>query len=193
MQITSPKLVGMESQALETQVQELEPRPARQAPHHRPGAVEQARELSVLAMLRKGISQRKVAELLGCARSTVSIIAAKGQAAGEGFPDPRTAQRDAVALAVLDRCMSVGSKMPAKKIRASDAVQAVKTYAGIAWPQLEAPAGASISFTEIHIHEARITAGPGEDTTPCIELAQDGYSSSEPQSIQPLTLKDSVA
>ena len=101
------------------------------------------------------------------------MIAARNAVQGEGFPDPRTAQRDAVALAVLDRVMGAGSKMPAKKIRASDAVQAVKTYAGIAWPQLDAPAGASISFTEIHIHEARITAGPGEDTTPCVELTRE--------------------
>jgi len=123
--------------------------------------VDQARDISIRALLSKGLSHRQIAELLGIARATVSSCALRGKQAGEGYPDPRTAHRDALALSVLDRCLSVGSKMPAKKIRAADAVSAVKAYAGIAWSQESAPL--SMNFTEIHIHEALIT-GPAPHT-----------------------------
>jgi hypothetical protein len=157
---------------METQVQELERTAPRRAPRGR-SAIDQARDITVRALLSKGLSHREVAGTLGIARTTVANIAARAKGQGEGYPDPRTVHRDELALKVLDRVMTAGSKLPSTKIRASDAVQAVKTYAGLAWPQLEAPAGAVISFTEIHIHEARISAGPGEDTTPCIELTRE--------------------
>ena len=153
---------------METQVQE-QPKISRR----RPSSIDQARDVSVRALLGKGLSQREAADVLGISRSTVRNIQARNPGPAEGYPDPRTAQRDQLALKVLDRVMGAGSKLPREKIRASDAVAAVKTYAGLAWPQLEAPAGAVISFTEIHIHEARISAGPGEDTTPCIELTRE--------------------
>ena len=123
----------------------------------------------------------------------MQLIAQRGMDKQEGYPDPRTVHRDELALKVLDRVMGVGSKMPAKKIRASDAVQAVKTYAGLAWPQLDPGAGGpSISFTEIHIHEARIPAGPAPDTTPCVELMREIADVGEPQSFQLLAPDDSA-
>ena len=154
-------------------------------------AINQARDLSVRALLSKGLSQREAADILGIARSTVRAIQAKIPAQ-EGYPDPRTVQRDAMALKVLDRVMAVGAKMPPRKIRASDAVQAVKAYAGIAWPQIDpSKSGTSINFTEVHIHEARLT-GPASYTTPCVELSQETTDNIDPQPYQLLAAPGSV-
>lgn len=155
-------------------------------------AIDHARDITVRALLAKGLSHREVAGTLGIARSTVAGIHAKARERGEGYPDPRTVQRDEMALKVLDRVMAVGSKMPSKKIRASDAVQAVKAYAGIAWPQIDpSKGGTSINFTEVHIHEARLT-GPAPHTTPCVELSQETTDSTDPQPYQLLAAPGSV-
>lgn len=187
----------LQLQTVEIEPQELkhqDPKPSakpKRAPRLN-SAIDHARDITVRALRSKGLSQRETAETLGIARATVALIEARARARDDGYPAPRTVERDALALKVLDRCMSVGAQMPAKKVRAADAVQAVKTYAGIAWPQLQAPTGASVSFTEIHIHEARILVGQAATTTPCVELSQDTTLADEIQPFQALEPANSV-
>lgn len=156
--------------------------------------VQMATDLTLKALLAKGLSQRAAADILGISATTVQRIKNRLREQGEELAPLVSARRNELAGQVLERFMEVGAKLPKTRIRGSDAIAAVKTYNAVAFPD-QAPAGVSISFTAVHIHEARLEdpAGavlelePAPNTTRGIEPPRDGTIDAQFEGNQLLT------
>lgn len=140
----------------------------------KPKPLQVATDLTVKALLAKGASIRKVAEVLGCSPTTIQRIKDRLSAQGEdlksGLLSPA---RDENAGKLIDHFIGKGLKM--KQIKGSDALGAVKMYADRRWPaQQAAPPGPRISFVQINVDVARADLHLGAHPTPTGGALEDG-------------------
>ena len=116
----------------------------------RPKPIQIASDMTTKALLTKGISIRKAAEILGVSPTTIQRTKDRLRAQGEEISSLFTPVRDEKLGKLIDHFVDKGIKM--KKIKGSDALGAGKIYADRRYPVRQPEvAGGDISFTQINI------------------------------------------
>jgi len=120
--------------------------------------VQMATDLAIKALMTKGVSIRKVAEIMGISPTTAAHTITRLKAQGEEVQPLLSAQRDEKLGRLVDHFLDKGVKLRA--VKGSDALGVAKLYADRRYPAREAAPPVTYTFTQINLEEARMDRVP---------------------------------